>query len=145
IDRKPAAESLTGQSSFARRRGRRQESHHQAIRGSLPTGTLSRERFLLPYVGQNKTFSEVGEVVDEINKEGGERLSTRKTIIKPVVDPFQVVVSPMTYDKMKPDNRGSQAKPKATIKTAVNLSSPILKEMPVRLASSSPDETHRPA
>ncbi|KAL8881671.1 MAG: hypothetical protein Q9192_007749 [Flavoplaca navasiana] len=45
------------------------ENHHQAIHGSLPAGTLSRERFLLPYLGQNKTFAEVREVVDVINKE----------------------------------------------------------------------------
>lgn len=45
------------------------ENHHQAIHGSLPDGPLARERFLLPYLGQNKTFAEVRAVVDVINKE----------------------------------------------------------------------------
>ncbi|KAI4277544.1 MAG: hypothetical protein L6R38_005423 [Xanthoria sp. 2 TBL-2021] len=45
------------------------ENHHQAIHGSLPDGPLSRERFLLPYLGPNKTFAEVRAVVDVINKE----------------------------------------------------------------------------
>ncbi|KAL9627185.1 MAG: hypothetical protein Q9204_006749 [Flavoplaca sp. TL-2023a] len=81
------------------------ENHHQTIRGSLPSGTLPRERFLLPYIGQNKTFCEVGEAVDVINKEGGERLSTRKPIMAP---------SPATYVKLKPDNRDFLAKPKAS-------------------------------
>ncbi|KAL8851470.1 MAG: hypothetical protein Q9221_003649 [Calogaya cf. arnoldii] len=45
------------------------ENNHQAIHGSLPDGPLSRERFLLPYLGANKTFAEVREVVNVINKE----------------------------------------------------------------------------
>ncbi|KAL8647103.1 MAG: hypothetical protein Q9226_006573 [Calogaya cf. arnoldii] len=45
------------------------ENNYQAVHGSLPDGPLSRERFLLPYLGANKTFAEVREVVDVINKE----------------------------------------------------------------------------
>ncbi|KAL8859046.1 MAG: hypothetical protein Q9178_004527 [Gyalolechia marmorata] len=45
------------------------ENNYQAIHGRLPSGPLSRERFLLPYLGVNKTFAEVRQVVDVINKE----------------------------------------------------------------------------
>ncbi|KAL8989617.1 MAG: hypothetical protein Q9169_008322, partial [Polycauliona sp. 2 TL-2023] len=45
------------------------ENNYQAIHGSLPDGVLTRERFLLQHLGPNKTFAEVREVVDLINKE----------------------------------------------------------------------------
>ena len=55
---------LTGQSSFARR-GRRQGKPSSS---NSWLGTVSRERFLLPCVGQNKTSSEIDKVVDVIKK-----------------------------------------------------------------------------
>ncbi|KAL8665545.1 MAG: hypothetical protein Q9168_007681 [Polycauliona sp. 1 TL-2023] len=45
------------------------ENNYQAIHGSLPDGPLSRERFLLPYLGTHKTFDEVRAVVEKIDNE----------------------------------------------------------------------------
>ncbi|KAL8783058.1 MAG: hypothetical protein Q9213_004905 [Squamulea squamosa] len=46
-----------------------EELKYEAVHGCLPSGPLSRERFLLRYLGKNKTFAEVREVVNVINEE----------------------------------------------------------------------------
>ncbi|KAL8774580.1 MAG: hypothetical protein Q9209_000953 [Squamulea sp. 1 TL-2023] len=46
-----------------------EELKYEAVHGCLPSGPLSRERFLLRYLGKNKTFAEVREVVNIINEE----------------------------------------------------------------------------
>ncbi|KAL8727490.1 MAG: hypothetical protein Q9166_006014 [cf. Caloplaca sp. 2 TL-2023] len=45
------------------------ENEYLAQHGRFPDGPLRRERFLLPSIGENKTFDQVRKVVDVINKE----------------------------------------------------------------------------
>ncbi|KAI4139516.1 MAG: hypothetical protein L6R39_006252 [Caloplaca ligustica] len=45
------------------------ENAHLAQHNRLPDGPHSRERFLLPYLGSNKTFDEIRELINVINRE----------------------------------------------------------------------------
>ncbi|KAL8948944.1 MAG: hypothetical protein Q9222_004909 [Ikaeria aurantiellina] len=46
-----------------------QENSFLAQNRRMPDGPLCRERFLLPYLGSNKTFEEVRDLIDVINRE----------------------------------------------------------------------------
>ncbi|KAL8735738.1 MAG: hypothetical protein Q9181_002701 [Wetmoreana brouardii] len=49
------------------------ENAYHAQHGRFPDGDLCRERFLLPYLGSGKTFQQIRDLIDVINRECDEK------------------------------------------------------------------------
>ncbi|KAL8711518.1 MAG: hypothetical protein Q9225_007108, partial [Loekoesia sp. 1 TL-2023] len=72
IDKMEAWGGITSWTIAVRKKEREMlddENSYIAQHGSLPSGPHCRERFLLPYLGSNKTFADIRNLVDVINRE----------------------------------------------------------------------------
>ncbi|KAL9027515.1 MAG: hypothetical protein Q9196_003975 [Gyalolechia fulgens] len=91
IDKMEAWGGITSWTIAIRKKEREMLDHENsyfAQHGRLPDGPHCRERFLLPYLGSNKTFADIRNLIDVINQEcdNTKKLTLPSFELLPVID-----------------------------------------------------------
>ncbi|KAI4169932.1 MAG: hypothetical protein LQ343_005313 [Gyalolechia ehrenbergii] len=91
IDKMEAWGGITSWTIAIRKKEREMLDHENsyfAQHGRLPDGPHCRERFLLPYLGSNKTFADIRNLIDIINQEcdNTKKLTLPSFELLPVID-----------------------------------------------------------
>ncbi|KAL8754209.1 MAG: hypothetical protein Q9184_005186 [Pyrenodesmia sp. 2 TL-2023] len=116
------------------------ENAYLAQHGSMPAGPLCRERFLVPYLGSNKSFADIRNLINVINKNCDDtgNLTLPSFELLPVIDERRNP-RPKRGAARRPSKMGTPAAP-STFRLATDAAGQIVKvEAPVSLnAETSP-------
>ncbi|KAL8895797.1 MAG: hypothetical protein Q9207_008004 [Kuettlingeria erythrocarpa] len=110
------------------------ENAYLAQHGTMPTGPLCRERFLVPYLGSNKSFADIRNLIDVINKECDDtkNLTLPSFELLPVIDDRRNP-RPKRGAARRPGKTGTPAPP-STFRLATDADGQIVKvEAPASL------------
>ncbi|KAL8927035.1 MAG: hypothetical protein Q9208_002580 [Pyrenodesmia sp. 3 TL-2023] len=116
------------------------ENAYFAQHGTMPAGPLCRERFLVPYLGSNKSFADVRNLIDVINKDCDDtgNLTLPSFELLPVIDERRNP-RPKRGVARRPSKMGTPAPP-STFRLATDAAGQIVKvEAPVSLNAEASD------